>query len=135
VRPPGDDNWQRSKSDDWHERDGSQISYHMMYIWLYKQEFSLRCNALWNPHLQRTLISLISRADHLNPHRDTPYHLHSIMPLTVERAVPYPAIIPYDKQSVAVPGTKRPGQTGAWYILGDKKWLRNVTNFSALPEW
>ena len=34
------------------------------------------------------------------------------MPLNTERVVPYPGPIPYDKQSVAVPGTKRPGQTG-----------------------
>jgi hypothetical protein len=38
VRPPGDGNWQDPLAR--HECDGSQISYHMMYIWLYKQEFS-----------------------------------------------------------------------------------------------
>jgi len=38
------------------------------------------------------------------------------MPLTTGRIVPYPASIPYDKQSVVVPGTKRPGQTGALHF-------------------
>ncbi|KAG6832688.1 hypothetical protein H0H92_012260 [Tricholoma furcatifolium] len=34
------------------------------------------------------------------------------MPLVSSRAVPWPEKLPYDKQSVPVPGTKRPGQTG-----------------------
>jgi long-chain acyl-CoA synthetase len=33
------------------------------------------------------------------------------MPLNASRAIPWPDVIPYDKQSVPVPGTKRPGQT------------------------
>ncbi|KAF9458659.1 hypothetical protein BDZ94DRAFT_1270171 [Collybia nuda] len=33
------------------------------------------------------------------------------MSLTAEKALPYPEVIPYDKQSIPVPGTKRPGQT------------------------
>jgi hypothetical protein len=37
---------------------------------------------------------------------------YTVMGLTPEKAVPYPEVIPYDKQSVPVPGTKRPGQTG-----------------------
>lgn len=43
---------------------------------------------------------------------------HSDMPLTSEHVIPYPATIPYDRQSVTVPGTKRPGQTGecAWVM-------------------
>lgn len=41
----------------------------------------------------------------------------------MSRAVAYPSVIPYDKQSVAVPGTKRPGQTahyqnGIWGLIG-----------------
>jgi hypothetical protein len=35
------------------------------------------------------------------------------MPLRKDLIVDYPGIIPYGKQSVVVPGTKRPGQTGA----------------------
>ncbi|PPQ64003.1 hypothetical protein CVT24_009377 [Panaeolus cyanescens] len=34
------------------------------------------------------------------------------MPLVTEKIVNWPAVKPYDKQSVEVPGTKRPGQTG-----------------------
>lgn len=34
------------------------------------------------------------------------------MSLTAEKALPYPDVIPYDKQSIPIPGTKRPGQTG-----------------------
>ncbi|KAH0584041.1 hypothetical protein H2248_009615 [Termitomyces sp. 'cryptogamus'] len=33
------------------------------------------------------------------------------MPLATFRAIPWPETLPYDKQSVPVPGTKRPGQT------------------------
>ncbi|KAG6889706.1 hypothetical protein C0992_004335 [Termitomyces sp. T32_za158] len=33
------------------------------------------------------------------------------MPLANSRVVPWPETLPYDKQSVPVPGTKRPGQT------------------------
>ncbi|KAG6874279.1 hypothetical protein C0995_001504 [Termitomyces sp. Mi166 len=36
------------------------------------------------------------------------------MPLVTSRAVRWPDNLPYDKQSVPVPGTKRPGQTGVW---------------------
>ena len=34
------------------------------------------------------------------------------MPLSTDKIVPWPAVLPYDKQAVPVPGTKRPGQTG-----------------------
>ncbi|KAG6854926.1 hypothetical protein C0991_009749 [Blastosporella zonata] len=40
------------------------------------------------------------------------------MPLATSRAIPWPDNLPYDKQSVAVPGTKRPGQTGIWGLTG-----------------
>lgn len=36
------------------------------------------------------------------------------MPLVTDKIVPYPPVLPFDKQSVPVPGTKRPGQTGTW---------------------
>lgn len=36
----------------------------------------------------------------------------SIMPLNTEKIVNWPDVVPFDKQSVPVPGTKRPGQTG-----------------------
>jgi hypothetical protein len=36
------------------------------------------------------------------------------MPLVNEKIVPWPAVKPYDKQAVTVPGTKRPGQTGMY---------------------
>ena len=36
------------------------------------------------------------------------------MPLVNEKVVPWPAVKPYDKQAVTVPGTKRPGQTGMY---------------------
>ncbi|KAJ7929234.1 hypothetical protein B0H13DRAFT_1703325 [Mycena leptocephala] len=35
--------------------------------------------------------------------------------LAEDALIPLPAQLPYDKQSVPVPGTKRPGQTGAYY--------------------
>lgn len=34
------------------------------------------------------------------------------MPLIADKIVPWPQVKPYDKQSVPVPGTKRPGQSG-----------------------
>jgi len=34
------------------------------------------------------------------------------MPLNKEKIVEFPSVIPYDRQAVPVPGTKRPGQTG-----------------------
>lgn len=45
------------------------------------------------------------------------------MPLVALRAIPWPESLPYDKQSVPVPGTKRPGQTahyqnGIWGLTG-----------------
>ena len=36
------------------------------------------------------------------------------MPLVNDNIVPWPAVKPYDKQAVPVPGTKRPGQTGTY---------------------
>ena len=36
------------------------------------------------------------------------------MPLVSSKCVPWPDSLPYDKQSVLVPGTKRPGQTGEY---------------------
>ncbi|GLB35097.1 putative AMP-binding enzyme [Lyophyllum shimeji] len=45
------------------------------------------------------------------------------MPVVSSRAIPWPENAPYDKQSVQVPGTKRPGQTahyrnGIWGLIG-----------------
>ncbi|RDB21311.1 Long chain acyl-CoA synthetase 7, peroxisomal [Hypsizygus marmoreus] len=44
------------------------------------------------------------------------------MPLVTSKAIPWPPVLPYDKQSVPVPGTKRPGQSahyrnGQWGLL------------------
>ncbi|KAF9052692.1 hypothetical protein BJ165DRAFT_1442019 [Panaeolus papilionaceus] len=46
------------------------------------------------------------------------------MPLITEKIVNWPAVRPYDKQSVEVPGTKRPGQTshyrnGIWGLIDE----------------
>ncbi|TFK42731.1 hypothetical protein BDQ12DRAFT_676716 [Crucibulum laeve] len=46
------------------------------------------------------------------------------MPLITDKIVPWPALIPLDKQSVPVPGTKRPGQTahyrnGIWGYIDE----------------
>ncbi|KAF8894464.1 hypothetical protein BD779DRAFT_1745129 [Infundibulicybe gibba] len=40
------------------------------------------------------------------------------MPLIPDKAIPWPAVLPFDKQSVAVPGTKRPGQTAIFGLVG-----------------
>lgn len=39
-------------------------------------------------------------------------HLPSSMPLNREKVVDWPDNLPFDRQSIPVPGTKRPGQTG-----------------------
>jgi len=46
------------------------------------------------------------------------------MPLVNDKIVPWPAVMPFDKQSVPVPGTKRPGQTahyqnGIWGLVDE----------------
>ncbi|KAJ7465464.1 long-chain-fatty-acid-CoA ligase [Mycena galericulata] len=41
--------------------------------------------------------------------------------LAADALIPFPANAPYDKQSVPVPGTKRPGQTGLWGALDPAK--------------
>ncbi|KAG6820567.1 hypothetical protein H0H93_015087 [Arthromyces matolae] len=41
------------------------------------------------------------------------------MPLVTVRTIPWPKDLSYDKQSVIVPGTKRPGQTGVWGLIGN----------------
>jgi long-chain acyl-CoA synthetase len=33
------------------------------------------------------------------------------MPLVADKIVPWPSVLPFDKQAIPVPGTKRPGQT------------------------
>ncbi|KXN90530.1 Long chain acyl-CoA synthetase 6, peroxisomal [Leucoagaricus sp. SymC.cos] len=50
------------------------------------------------------------------------------MPLNTEKVVNWPTVVPFDKQGVPVPGTKRPGQTahyrnGIWGLLD-----KNSTN-------
>lgn len=59
------------------------------------------------------------------------------MPVVAERIVPWPAVMPYDKQSLPVPGTKRPGQTGEFVrsesFLVVPLLTRSVA--SSLSEW
>ncbi|KAJ7470284.1 long-chain-fatty-acid-CoA ligase [Mycena latifolia] len=42
--------------------------------------------------------------------------------LAQDALLPLPPQLPYDKQSIAVPGTKRPGQTGLWEFIDPKKY-------------
>lgn len=54
------------------------------------------------------------------------------MPVTT---VPLPDKIDYTTQSVPVPGTKRPGQTGALPSFGFSQTLSLNLPYSALSEW
>lgn len=57
------------------------------------------------------------------------------MSLTAEKTLPYPDVIPYDKQSIPVPGTKRPGQTGKLKHVELSASLNTFSLHSPLSEW
>ena len=61
-------------------------------------------------------ISAISRGILAVPlPRQQPHSYRQLtMVLNAEKTIPLPPVIPYDKQSVEVPGTRRPGQTGTF---------------------
>lgn len=39
------------------------------------------------------------------------------MPVVTEKIVDWPAVKPYSKQAIPVPGTKRPGQSGMYQLI------------------
>lgn len=50
-------------------------------------------------------------------------------------AVPFPDKVDYDNQSIAVPGTKRPGQTGAPLVSIYQHFLNfGALHYSSLSE-
>jgi len=58
------------------------------------------------------------------------------MSKAIVEAVPFPDNVDYDVQSIPVPGTKRPGQTGASHISICKHFVNlDVFHHSPLSEW